>query len=81
LARLKPDGSASARRLAGQLTVLLALLLGQTIGNPADAASDAPCRPVVYEGSDFVVCTADLRQHQVRLFWKGADGQPIGSFD
>ena len=81
MARLKPEGSANARRLAGRLTVLLALLLGQTNGKRADAASDAPCRPVVYEGNEFVVCTADLRQHQVRLFWKGADGQPIGSFD
>jgi uncharacterized protein YigE (DUF2233 family) len=81
LARLKLERSARARRLAGRLAVLLALLLGQTTGNPADAASDAPCRPVPYEGSEFVVCTADLRQHQVRLFWKGPDGQPIGSFD
>jgi len=81
LARLKLDGSARARRLAGRLTVLLASLLGQMTGYPADAASEAPCRPVLHEGSEFVVCTADLRQHQVRLFWKGADGQPIGSFD
>src|SRR5919107_1720833 len=81
LARLKLERSAGARALAGRLAVLLALVLGQATGNPANAASDAPCRPVIYEGSEFVVCTADLRQHQVRLFWKSADGQPIGSFD
>ncbi len=81
MARLKLERSAGARALAGRLAVLLALVLGQATGNPANAASDAPCRPVIYEGSEFVVCTADLRQHQVRLFWKGPDGQPIGSFD
>ena len=45
------------------------------------AASDAPCRPVTYEGNEYVVCTADLRHYQIRLFWKGSDGEPIGSFD
>ena len=82
MAHLKVEVSASPGRLLGGLMVLLALLLGQTTGPPADAASsDAPCRPVLHEGSEFVVCTADLRQHQVRLFWKSSDGQPLGSFD
>jgi prepilin-type processing-associated H-X9-DG protein len=82
LARFKLEGSASPRRPPGRMMVLLALLLGHTTGYPADAASpDVPCRPILSEGSEFVVCTADLRHHQIRLFWKGSDGQPIGSFD
>ena len=32
------------------------------------------CRPAVFEGTDYVVCTVDLRRYQLRLFWKGPDG-------
>lgn len=38
------------------------------------------CRTISHRGGEFAVCTVDLRQHQVRLFWRGADGQAFGSF-
>jgi uncharacterized protein YigE (DUF2233 family) len=42
-------------------------------------ASDDLCRPLHREGAEYVVCTVDLRRYQVRLFWKGSDGEPFGS--
>lgn len=39
-----------------------------------------PCRPVRFADSTFVVCTADLRRYDVRLFWRGPDGNVLGSF-
>ncbi|RVU20187.1 phosphodiester glycosidase family protein [Methylobacterium oryzihabitans] len=45
----------------------------------AGAAAPAPCAPVTHEGETYAVCTADLRRTRIRLFWRGADGQPYGS--
>jgi prepilin-type processing-associated H-X9-DG protein len=50
-----------------------------TRGAAAQPGSD-PCRPVRYADSSFVVCTVDLRQYEVRLFWRGPDGEVLGSF-
>ena len=44
------------------------------------AAEDGPCRALTYGGKAFTVCTADLRHDTIRLFWKGADGEALGSF-
>jgi len=41
---------------------------------------DSLCRMVRYGGNEFAVCTVDLRRQQVRLFWRGPDGQAFGSF-
>jgi uncharacterized protein YigE (DUF2233 family) len=43
-------------------------------------AQGSLCRMVLHKGSEFAVCTIDLRRQQVRLFWRGADGQAFGSF-
>jgi uncharacterized protein YigE (DUF2233 family) len=55
---------------------LLALILA---GAERASASDDPCRPLRYSGSDYIVCTVDLRSYEIRLFWKGADGTALGS--
>jgi uncharacterized protein YigE (DUF2233 family) len=44
-------------------------------------AQNAQCRTHRHIEKEFVVCTVDLRRQQVRLFWKGPDGQAYGSFD
>jgi prepilin-type processing-associated H-X9-DG protein len=55
------------------------------LGLPASRAAaqpdSNPCQPVQYADSIFVVCTVDLRQYEVRLFWRGPDGEILGSFD
>ncbi|MCB8823306.1 phosphodiester glycosidase family protein [Microvirga rosea] len=57
--------------------VSLGLFAGQVAAQPD---SDL-CRPVQYADSTFVVCTVNLRQHEVRLFWRGPDGEVLGSFN
>jgi uncharacterized protein YigE (DUF2233 family) len=65
-----------ARRGTSVLGALVLLALAM-----APAAAQEVCRPVVFEGTDYVVCTVDLRRYQLRLFWKGPDGEVLGSFD
>ena len=54
------------------------------LGAPAHAQAPPPsadaCRPVTAEGSDYTVCTVDLRRYEVALFWRGPDGPPFGGF-
>lgn len=49
------------------------------VGPVLAAPAPAPCRPVQAEGETYTVCTVDLRRDKVRLFWRGADGQPYSS--
>jgi uncharacterized protein YigE (DUF2233 family) len=63
------------RSFVGGLFVLVHLV----IVRPA-LAQDV-CRGRQVEGANYTICTVDMRQHQIRLFWKGADGEIIGSFD
>ncbi|HVL73380.1 MAG TPA: phosphodiester glycosidase family protein [Beijerinckiaceae bacterium] len=39
-----------------------------------------PCAPRTFEGARYTVCTLDLRQYGLRLFWRDAQGEPYGSF-
>ena len=43
-------------------------------------AEEPVCRRVSHEGQGYSVCTADLRRHSVRLYWRAADGDPYGGF-
>ena len=69
------------RRIAA--AVAAAVALG---GAPAPAGAQAkpdpasPCRPMLYEDAGYVVCTIDLRKYQLKLFWRGPDGEAYGSF-
>jgi uncharacterized protein YigE (DUF2233 family) len=64
-------------------TILFAVLV--SLGLPSSRAAAQPdsnlCRSVQYADSTFVVCTVDLRKYEVRLFWRGPDGEVLGSFD
>jgi uncharacterized protein YigE (DUF2233 family) len=57
-------------------TIVLASI---ALAAPARAAD--LCRSRVVEGASYTICTIDLRQQQIRLFWRGADGEVIGSFE
>ncbi|WP_445503375.1 phosphodiester glycosidase family protein [Microvirga sp. G4-2] len=63
--------------------ILFAILVsvGLLTGRAAAQPEGDPCRPVQFADSTFVVCTADLRQYEVRLFWRGPGGDVLGSFD
>jgi uncharacterized protein YigE (DUF2233 family) len=44
------------------------------------APAVAACVPENFDGAKFTVCAFDPRHEEIRLFWKGADGRPYGSF-
>jgi uncharacterized protein YigE (DUF2233 family) len=60
------------------LTIFVFLL---PVALPRAASAQTACRTVHHADREFAVCTVDLRRQEVRLFWKGPDGQPYGSFD
>jgi prepilin-type processing-associated H-X9-DG protein len=45
------------------------------------ASAQDICVPRQAENRSYTVCTIDLRRYAIRLFWKGADGEVLGSFD
>jgi prepilin-type processing-associated H-X9-DG protein len=71
------------RPLSRTAIILFAILdfLGLLAGRAAAQPAADPCRPVQFADSAFVVCTVDLRRYEVRLFWRGPDGDVLGSFD
>jgi uncharacterized protein YigE (DUF2233 family) len=62
------------RRIWCGLALGLALWLGPALAQEV-------CAPRQAENRSYTVCTVDLRRYAVRLFWKGADGEVLGSFD
>ena len=64
---------------AAVFSAFFLLCLGAPAHAQAPPSADA-CRPVTAEGSDYTVCTVDLRRYEVALFWRGPDGQPFGGF-
>ena len=54
-----------------------ALFALSTLTNFAQA-QPAPCRRMTFENAAYTVCTADMRQHAVRLFWQKPDGSNYG---
>jgi uncharacterized protein YigE (DUF2233 family) len=71
------------RGISRTATILVTVLvsLGLLAGRATAQLDSGPCRPAQYADSTFVVCTVDLRQYEVRLFWRGPDGEVLGSFD
>jgi uncharacterized protein YigE (DUF2233 family) len=45
----------------------------------ASSAQGRACSPVEFQSEKYIVCTVDLRQHRLALFWRGPDGQAFGS--
>ena len=61
----------------------LAALLSLTAFAPAPASAAEPaenCRKITHQSASYVVCTFDLRKHDLRLFLNDASGAPYGSF-
>jgi uncharacterized protein YigE (DUF2233 family) len=48
---------------------------------PVTADATSPCDARAFHGSNFIICTFDLRTYTLRLFWKDETGQPYGGFD
>jgi len=77
-------GAAAAgalRGLAVSLAVsiwMLAALVGATHGA---AATASPCVSRAFDGASYIVCTFDLREYALRLFWMDENGVPYGGFD
>jgi uncharacterized protein YigE (DUF2233 family) len=65
-----------SRRLRAAALAALAVILA-----PAIAAAQEPCRKLSYAGSDFSVCTFDLRRYRIETFLRAPDGEPYGSLD
>jgi prepilin-type processing-associated H-X9-DG protein len=80
---MKPIIFTLGRSFSRTAIILFTILV--SLGLPASRAAaqpnSNPCRPVQYADSTFMVCTVDLRQYEVRLFWRGPDGEVLGSFD
>ncbi len=47
--------------------------------DPAEFAGTPACDTRTFEGSRFTVCSYDARADEIRLAWRGADGQPLRS--
>jgi uncharacterized protein YigE (DUF2233 family) len=56
-------------------------LMAALLALAGPVAAQEVCAPRRVEDAAYTVCTLDLRRHEVRLFWKGADGEVIGTFD
>lgn len=61
-----------------------ALVLAVTIGliavAPARARGDVPCEDIRFEDNAYTLCSVDLAQDDLRLFWKDTDGALFGHF-
>ena len=47
----------------------------------ATPARAAPCANLEQEGKSYTICRFDPKQADLRLFWRGADGEPLSSFE
>ncbi len=46
----------------------------------ASQAAEAACRPETYEGDEYTVCSFDLTNTDLQMFWRKADGSPHRTF-
>jgi uncharacterized protein YigE (DUF2233 family) len=60
--------------LAGRLLAAVALILA------ASSGAAAACRGETLEGSDYTVCSFDLRETDLRIFWRDGEGTPYRTF-
>jgi uncharacterized protein YigE (DUF2233 family) len=68
--------AARMRQICFFLSTMLLSLAAAVV--PARAAPD--CEEVTEAGERYLVCTADIRRDEIRLYWADAEGQPYGSF-
>jgi uncharacterized protein YigE (DUF2233 family) len=76
------DRNAAGALLAGIRVGAICVLVGIACaaGAPARAQAAAPCAPLRFEDAGYTVCTFDARRDDIRLYWKGAGGRPLGGF-
>jgi uncharacterized protein YigE (DUF2233 family) len=58
------------------------LLLGAaflTLAGASPAAAE-PCRDEAFQDASYIVCTFDPAKDDMRLYWRGPDGQPLRTF-
>lgn len=51
------------------------------IGSASAATLAAPCADLSQGGHSYTICRFDPKKDDLRLFWRGPDGQPLGSFE
>ena len=56
-------------------------LLATLLTGSAPVLAEEVCAPRRVADVNYTVCTVDLRRYEVRLFWKGPDGEAIGTFE
>jgi uncharacterized protein YigE (DUF2233 family) len=80
-------GSRYAGRALGSLrglfimTTAASWMLAALVGATHGTAAPSPCVSRAFEGASYIVCTFDLRDYALRLFWKDENGAPYGGFD
>lgn len=57
-----------------------AAVLGMLVLAAVPPARADACRSVSFEGNRYTVCSFDLREADLRLFWRDADNRPFMSF-
>jgi uncharacterized protein YigE (DUF2233 family) len=61
---------------AARLAAVIALIAA-SVGT----ATAAPCRAESFAGADYTVCSFDLTQTDMRMFWRRPDHRPYATFD
>ncbi|HEX9905013.1 MAG TPA: phosphodiester glycosidase family protein [Propylenella sp.] len=57
----------------------IAAVLALCLGLASQAAAEA-CRSESFEGEDYIVCSFDAVGADMRVFWRGGDGEPYRTF-
>jgi len=73
-----PGRRGNARAAIARAGLLAAVATSGGVAATGVANADGLCRKLTFEGVSHVVCNVSLREHQVRMYLRGADGQPYG---
>ncbi len=57
-----------------------ALLLLAFLAAGAPVSAEAACRAESFEGADYTICSFDLTQSDLRMFWRDGEGAPYRTF-
>lgn len=73
-------GARLLSRAIARIMLGASLLLGIPAWTASPAMAADGCQGQVYEGNHYTVCSFDLAETDLRLFWRDADGRPYRSF-
>jgi uncharacterized protein YigE (DUF2233 family) len=59
---------------------LVAAIFGLLLASSAARVEAEPCRSETFDGAPYTICSFDLRQSDLRIFWRNEAGEPYGSF-